>query len=351
MKWPWQRREVRSTGGDSYSDLRVRILQESASGAVTGDWTGLGALETAAGAYGRAFASATVEGAPERVRAALRPALLATAAREMVRTGEWLAVIDVRMDGSLRLLEAGTFDVWGRDPDETSWTYRCDLYGPSQTDVRWIPSAGVVHPRWSTRPNRPWRGLGPLDHARHGGKLAANAEIRLGQEMGGPVGSFLPISEQDESDELPAMIAKARGSTLVVETETDTRGGGPAGAPRREWEIKRFGAAPPVQLVTLHDNASEAVLAACGVPAAMYAAGTDASGRREAWRQFLHGSVLGLAEIMAEELRRKLDAPELRFEFQALAASDVQGRARAFKSLTDGGIDPALAARIVGVQR
>ena len=53
MRWPWQRRERRDSGGD-FSDAVVRPIEAQAAGTV--------AVEAASGALSRAFASPGVVG-------------------------------------------------------------------------------------------------------------------------------------------------------------------------------------------------------------------------------------------------------------------------------------------------
>ena len=65
------------------------------------------------------------------------------------------------------------------------------------------------------------------------------------------------------------------------------------------------------------------------------------------WRRFLFGSVAPLAKIIEEELRAKLD-PGVGLQFEELRASDLAGRAPAFKQLTEAGMDRAEARSICG---
>ena len=55
-----------------------------------------------------------------------------------------------------------------------------------------------------------------------------------------------------------------------------------------------------------------------------------------------------LGDMIAGEARHK-PAADIRFGFDRLFASDIQGRARAFKSLVEGNMDPAEAARVTGM--
>ena len=52
--------------------------------------------------------------------------------------------------------------------------------------------------------------------------------------------------------------------------------------------------------------------------------------------------------MIAAEARHKLMA-DITFGFDRLFASDIQGRARAYKSLVDGGMDKGEAARVTGM--
>ena len=57
---------------------------------------------------------------------------------------------------------------------------------------------------------------------------------------------------------------------------------------------------------------------------------------------FLHGSIAAVAELIASELRAKLDTPDLRLSFDRLFASDIQGRARAYRSMVGTGNGPSI---------
>ena len=63
-------------------------------------------------------------------------------------------------------------------------------------------------------------------------------------------------------------------------------------------------------------------------------------------RQLLHASVTPVADIVAEELRDKLDTPGLALSFDRMFASDLSGRARAFQSMVGGGMAVAKAAAL-----
>ena len=56
-----------------------------------------------------------------------------------------------------------------------------------------------------------------------------------------------------------------------------------------------------------------------------------------------------MARVVASELAVKLDIPGLSFDFSALFASDLSGRARAFQSMVGGGMDVGKAAALAGL--
>ena len=62
MRWPWQRREKRDSGGD-FSDAVVRLIEAQAAGTAA-DASSTAAVEAASGALSRAFAAAEVVGSP-----------------------------------------------------------------------------------------------------------------------------------------------------------------------------------------------------------------------------------------------------------------------------------------------
>ena len=93
-------------------------------------------------------------------------------------------------------------------------------------------------------------------------------------------------------------------------------------------------------------------MAACGVPIELVES-AEGSGAREAFRRFLHATIAPAAALVRDELRAKLDTPDLVLGFDGLFAADVQGRAWAWawRSLAgqEASLDPETAARLVGL--
>ena len=110
---------------------------------------------------------------------------------------------------------------------------------------------------------------------------------------------------------------------------------------KSDWQAKRFGANPPGPVVDLMSQTGLAVLNACGVPVSL-ATDADGTSQRESWRRFVMGSVEPTANIVAQELSRKLET-QVSFDFSPLWAHDIAGRAQAFQKLIAGGMPVAEA--------
>ena len=347
MRWPWTRREVR--GSQPFTDAIVDAIAAQAAGTSAGDPGAIAALETAAGLWARSLAAATVTPAVP----ALTADVLALIGRDLIRRGESVFAIEVE-DGAPVLLSAGSWDV--RGPwRESEWRYRLDLFGPSGNVTRFVPAAAVVHVRYAVDPARPWHGLSPLAWARATGTLAANLEQRLGEEAGGSVARLIPVPQDGgdggDGDPLAGLkrdIAAGKGRALLVETVASGWGEGKAAAPMSDWKQQRIGPDPPATLATLRSDAALAVLNACGVPVSL-ATDADGTSQRESWRRFVMGSVEPVARMVARELGRKLDVPDLRFGFESLWAHDLAGRAQSFKAMVASGMELERAVALSGL--
>ena len=359
MRWPWQRTPEKRQSTQPFTDAIQAAIAAQAGGNLTGNPLALGALEMASGAYGRAFAAATLTPPVP----SLTPAIRASIARSLVRRGESVFLIQVK-GGAVRLIPCGSWDVRGGWERE-SWFYRLDTFGPSGNTTHFVPGSAVLHPMYSYDAARPWLGLSPLQWASLTGTLAANLESKLGEEAGGSVGHLLPVpqdpangdsdgdGEDDEADEKPldalrSDLANLHGRTALVESVAGGWGEGKSAAPMFDWKPQRFGASPPQTLAVLRSDAGQAVLGACGVPVSLF---TDADGTaaRESWRRFVMGSVEPVAALVAAELSSKLEIPGLRFGFESLWAHDLAGRAQSFKAFVAGGMDVERAAALSGL--
>ena len=336
--WPFSSLETRA---DSFTDTLVALLLSQASGGSTASVDALGVVEACAGLWGRSFASAAVT--PSNLASdALTPAVLESIGRRLLLRGE--AVFEIVVEGGrVRLIEADTWDVSGG----RTWTYRADFSVPSGSYSRTLPADMVLHPRIGTSASRPWAGEGPLSRSSATAGLAATLESKLSQEVGGPVGSVLPVPHTGSMSALQQDINKLAGKVVLAET-TSGGYGDPQSAPKGDWLTRRIGANPPDSLINLRGEVATSILAASGCPSSLLER-ADGTLAREEMRRFLHSTLSPVAGIVAGELADKLDTPGLALDFSALYASDLSGRARAFQSMVGGGMEISAAAALAGL--
>ncbi len=346
MRWPWQTREARQSGG-GYADAIVAAIEAQAAAKVA-DVSATAAIEAAAGALSRAFAAAAVE-APSWVRDAVTPVWLAQVGRSLVREGASLSVIVMAGDGTVELVPAAYWNFENVNPGaqegerESTWEARATTYGPSSSWTRLVQREGLVFVRWGTSPGERYRGRGPTSWAHLTARLSGEAERSLADEAAGPVAQLMAVpqdggdgdEETDPLAQLKADIGKAKGKAVLVETTSAGWGEGKGAAPTKDWKAERLGPQPPESVVRLADAAFARMLAACGCSPALFD-DSDGTSKREALRQWHLGTVMPLARILEHEISMRLEAPvRLRFDAYPL---DLAGRAQAFQRLVAGGV-------------
>ena len=224
-----------------------------------------------------------------------------------------------------------------------------------------LPSAGMVHAMYSFDSAQPWRGVGPLGwsslsstlHRRVEGALADDAAGAVGYVLPAPAGGENNADDDSDDDQLGALLARLKalkGRLMVVDSMASAWGGDHRDRPPNDWAQKRLGPEPDQTLAGLHAETAKAIVSACGVPVEIVGLSrAEGTSQRESWRRFLHGSVQPVANLVQHELRTKLDSPNLSLNFDALFASDISGKARAFQSMVGGGMDAAKAAALAGL--
>ena len=341
--------EDRQSGG-SYTDALIGLIQGRASGA-TASVGATAALETASSFVARSFASADVSTGNSILATALDPLTLSTIGRSLVRSGEFLAVIQMDLGGDgLRLAPASSWDVQG-GADPGTWLYRCTVPGPGrQSSFENVPAAGVVHIRAQVDPQAPWRGVGALQSAQLAGRLSAEVSLALSDEFSGPRGQLLPIPNVDGEDPTVASlkndISKLAGSLAFVESQADQFGTGPQSNSTSGWQTRRIGADVPDSSIKIAALAFSEILAACGLSVALFD-GSQGTSKREAYRQ-ASVAIASLGRIAAAELSAKLET-SVRFDWGELRSVDISGRARAFQSMVGAGMDLAKAMALSGL--
>ena len=347
MRFPWSKRETRAQSSTGYTNLLLSALVSAAKGTTEGDGAAVAAAEVAAGLWGRCFSGAAVQPAGNIARA-LSPSILEMLAREVIRRGDSLFMIDVQ-GGALSLLPVAHWDIFGGfRPD--SWTYQCTLNAPDSTYTVTLPADQVIHVRYGASASQPWKGISPFAACPATSHLAGMIETRLGEEASAAVATLIPIPEgttTTQTEVLRDSLANLRGKLALVPSAGGGWGAGDRAAPRTGWRTERLGANPPESLAKLRTDTARHILAAAGVPVELFEGGEGTSAR-EAFRRFLHASVAPVARLIEAELSAKLETA-VSFNFDQLFAADIQGRARAFQSLVGGGMDVSEALAVTGL--
>ena len=348
---PFWRKKPETREQSSYTDTLISYLVGQASGSIA-DSASTAAVEAAAGALSRAFASAEVTG-PDFAQRAVTPAFLGQIGRDLVRKGSSLHVITLSGD-QVRLIPASTFTPLGESDDPAAWRWECTTGGPSGTTTRNMPDEGVIFAAWGHEPGRGYRGTGPLDFASTTAKLGAETERSMGDEAAGPISNIIPYpsdggdgSENDPHKDLKADISRARGKALLVETTAGGHDTGMAGAPRKDWVANRLGPDFPVSMATVQKQAFASVLAACGCPPGLFEAGADGTSQREALRRWHLNVVMPLAKMLEYELTMKLES-QVRLKFDNYPL-DLVSRATTIDKLVRAGISTENARTIAGL--
>ena len=346
--WPFSKREQRDS---SYTDAVVALIAERASGATLARPAATGALEASASIVARCFAACDVA-APDAFKAALGPATMSLIGRSLIRNGEVLFAIEVH-EGRVELIPAASWDISG-DVDPASWLYRLSLSGPSRfTTIEPVPAEAMIHVRYQVDTERPWRGVSPLSSAAITGRLSAETMQALADEVSGLRGMLLPVPFDGADPSVIALKADIRslkGKLALVESQSaGWAADGTQTRPKADWEVRRLGAAPGAPLIEQADLASREVYAACGIPLSVVTE-AEGTGQREGYRRLMHSTIAPLGRIVSEELSAKFET-DISLSFESLFSADLAGRARAFQSLVNGGLDPAKAASLAGLMQ
>lgn len=344
MKFPWvAQAELRSQVSalqaeirqSNYGDAFINALYAQVSGTGRTVRSSVASVGTAAGWWGRALQSADLPpGIPGDL---LTPSMRGMVGRALLLEGETVLVID---PFGMTLRPAARWRIAGNSSPE-SWIYAVELEGPSGNEKYTVPGSLVLHLMFNKSPSRPWKGISPLTDGAESHQLAMTMETRLREEAQGPVGPLGTVPEGSDVSALIASINAMRGEFAAAPTTADDFGSGPDTAPRKDWEPRRIGMAPPQGMTMLRMNVAADVLALCGVPGA--AATTDGQGIRELYRQFVNLSVSPVAKGIEEEVMLKFGLDEWAFDFTPMKELGLLEDARRVHVLSQSDV-PAVAA-------
>ena len=203
----------------------------------------------------------------------------------------------------------------------------------------------MLHFRIDVDTARPWAGVSPFTRSAVTRGILCEVERSLRDEHRSPVGTVIAIPATDSTSELAADIAALAGRVVLGETTAGGWSEGRSAAPAGDWRPQRIGPMPAQFTIQTRLDTERSLMGAAGVPVALVnpEAGTDS---RESWRRFLHGTLSPVARLVSAELERVGLSGGL--SFNRLGASDLAGRSRAYKQLTEAGMDAAEVRRICG---
>ena len=239
---------------------------------------------------------------------------------------------------------------------------RATLRGDRETH----PAASLLHVRWLVDPARRGR-VSPLQRASDTGTLAAWLDKRLSEEASGPVGRFrdcrwrnydadadADLGAADADDPLAQLrrdIGGARGSSARSRIPDGRVADSPASAPRKDFVVQRFGAAPGRDLVELRSRVCLDIGSACGCPARapgrLYLRAGDARiVARNLSRHRWTVCVVGSNRRVAAQL-----GVEVAFDTATLGGRDLLARGATFRRLAgkEGGLSIADARAAAGI--
>ena len=127
-------------------------------------------------------------------------------------------------------------------------------------------------------------------------------------------------------------------------------GGGVGNSPMKDYDSKRFGLRPGQSEVMLCADAQKWATLIYNIPPAFFDPNASSGGMRDGWRAFVNLRMQSLGKLVQQELRVKLDAPELSLAFTDARQSDVATLARAVGSLVkQAGMELDAARAVVGL--
>lgn len=322
----------------SYTEQISEARQAAAEGSALNSEQ-LGVREIVVGLYARAFASANITGIAQTIHADT----MALIGRALADKGQALVYFE-----NGEAMPVSTWDISGGSCDPLTWRYKITYAVPNGSKSRTLPALDVLHFRINPTAARPWEGRSPFDIALSATTLAVRAECALSNELRTPIGGVIPIPNGSPPDTVTSLrndLKGLKGDFVTLESMAASWGEGAQG--NRDWAVVRYKPEPDGETVKTYTESQQTLLAACGVPVEL-ATSAEGSGTREAWRRFLHSTLQPVGNVIVAELRRKLTGTPA-IDFDALMASDLQGRARAFQSMVGAGMAIERAATLAGL--
>ena len=344
--WPFRKSNADDTPAletRSYSSIIVENLENEVSGTSLNsrlDTTGV--QEIAAGMWSRAFANAIVS--PESMREVVTSKLLSRIARDLLIYGQ--SMHEILVNGSLQLRPVSQgWDIQG-GPNPETWSIEITVPGPTTSIEKTVANDSVVLCLYGG--DNSWTGCSPLRSASTTAAIIGILEKRGYEEMRHPVGSILPLPDGADLSQIKADIESLRGSIGPSPSSSANFDQG-GKAPGKDWMPVRIGPDPKMSTTALRNDIQATLLQCAGI-SQVFIKSTEQSTLKEAWRQFIQGTILPLGKLVSDEMSLKLDQ-DISLSFDDNAANSIIERSRSFRQLTSvDGISAEQALRLVGIE-
>ena len=340
MKWRFWESEKRNEV-DGYTEGLIAAQLERATAGNKPNPEQLASVEQAAGLWGRAFENATVEVEGGGMSMGVSPSTLALIGRNLALQGEAVFAISV-VNGKVMLSPASSWTIKG-GPEPSTWRYRLLLVGPSKTISKTYPNEGVLHFRINEAAQAPFRGRSPLSLAVSAGTLAAATVESLRTQLSIPIARLAQTTGHEgdarayaEQLRFGGIITSAKGPRGDIQEDS------------RHFEPVLMGPDVQQDTVSLMQAAHGQVLGIFGISVDLFDK-SQGQASREAWRQFVFGTIEPIARIVEAEASAKLEA-NIKLDFKRLyAKGTVVERSGAFKRLIDAGVEKNEALQLAGM--
>jgi len=342
--WPFGKREERS-----YENTITTALESAVADSESGSRS---AAIAAVGEFLAAEIGGAMIEAPGDVD--VNREVLAWLAREAVFGGEGIATVE-RRAGGWYLSPVADHD-WqeGTGIDPEMWRCRVTNYTPHGSISRVLPRSRLVVLRWSLNVYSPAYGRGPAALAGTASKAASRSEARQADHGSTPVSQLLTIPEGKggdggEGDPVSGLKSAIRGGKgRIILTETTYGGwGNKADAPMRDLQPSHLGPAFTEELNEAARDSFDRMVAACGLPPALFRGTSDGTSLRESMRQARLRVTEPLRLRLQDELRMRLD-PAIALKCDPYAL-DMVSRSQTVQKLAAAGVALPVAMAAVGM--
>lgn len=293
-------------------------------------------VATIAGTWSRAFAMLDPDPDPNPLTADV----LAAIGLDLCLRGEscWHIHLD---RGELRLARAAYWDLVAPN------RFHLHIAHPHTTETVRALADEVLLLTINSPANAPWQGRSPFQMMGGSPALMAQIESAVSGAVEWVGRALLPFPDTVPEEQQTAAIRGLKGGGMLAAIRSRADFATNTGQSRAS-EFRAVPLTPPLEDADLNptvEQLHDRLLAAAGVPPAMFAGSGNAGSARESYRFFTVGTILPIARQLLPELR-KIGVTAL--SSKSMLSADVAGRARAVGTLVGAGMDLQKALELVG---